>query len=202
MKPRYNPMTRLGLAALLILVSVMLTVGVAFGRYRTELDPFEYWFAPRDPDSVYLWGGKTGETFEPLPGSWTVEESGGILPFLVTNGIKSEFAEKDVTFAVQIAATEGILDGSNLNLELSVVDGEKEPAYMAKAEEITAGTQFYAEFGGGWLYRFCDEEGNEMTWTLEGGQLSEFSGELHISGSIDSKYYSMLQLQIVAINGE
>jgi len=202
MKPRYNPMPRLGLAVLLILVSIMLTVGVAFGRYRTELDPFEYWFAPRDPDSIYLWGGKTGESFDPLPGSWTVDETGSTMPFLVTNGIKSEFSEKDVTFAVQVAATEGILDGNNLSLELLVVDGENEPTYIAQAEKITEKTQFYNEFGEGWLYRFYDEEGKEMTWTLKGGEMSEFSGELQISGMIDSKYFSMLQLQIVAQSGK
>lgn len=201
MKPRNNPMPRLGLAALLVLVSIMLTVGVAWGRYRTELEPFEYWFAPRTQESVYLWGGKENDSYTPLPGSWTVGESESILPFLVSNGISSEFSENDVQITVQLAATEGILSADNLTLQLAVVDGETEPVYTAKAEAIGQDTALYDEFGAGWLYRFYDEEGKELTRTLKGGQLSEFSGELHVSGSLDSKFYSMLQLQVIGIGG-
>lgn len=202
MKPRNNPMPRLGLAALLMLVSIVLTVGVAWGRYRTELDPFTYWFVPRNAEAVYLWGGKANDTYTELPGSWTVAESESILPFLVSNGISSEFSQTDVRITIQLAATEGILDGKNLTLQLAVVDGETEPVYSSRAEQIKEGTTLYDEFGGGWLYRFYDDAGNEMSWTLEGGQLSEFSGELHIAGTIDTEYYSMLQLQVIGVKGQ
>ena len=200
MKPRYNPMTRLGLAALLILISVVMTVGVAWGRYRTELEPFEYWFATRNQDSIYLWGGKTGESYDPLPGSWSVDAVGSTMPFLVSNGISSEFSAGDVRFTVQVAVTEGILSDENLGLQLAVIDGVEEPVYQGIAAKNTEGTSFYSEFGGGWLYRFYDENGTEMQWTLEGGQLSEFVGELHISGTVDPRLYSMMQLQVIAVN--
>ena len=202
MKPRNNPVPRLGLAALLVLISVVLTIGVTWARYRTELNPFEYWFVARNPQQVYLWGEKTGDTYTGLPGSWTVSESGSSLPFLVSNGIATEFPEQNVRIAIQVAATEGIGSGDNLILQLAVVDGEHEPIYDGKAERIASGTTFYNQFGDGWLYRFYDEEGNEMTWVLEGGQLSEFSAELHISGSVDPKFYSMLQMQVIAMNDD
>jgi len=183
---------RLGLTALLLVACLMLSVGTAFARYRTKLDPFEYLFKPEAGAVVSLWGLDEAGNLTSLPGSWSVGANGSSLAF----GVSNEKSKQDLNFAVRIAVSSNVSNGSALPITL-VPSGE-ETGYIAKAIQIRQGSQLYEEFGAGWLYRFMDEEGKEMTWTLDGGKLSVFRGELMCTGNVTEENSGLLQMQVVA----
>ena len=51
----------------------------------------------------------------------------------------------------------------------------EETQITATITPITEGTALYHTHGGGWIYTFLDEEGEELSWTLPGGELSHVS---------------------------
>lgn len=182
-----------GLCALLLILSVTMALVPAFARYRTVLDPFEYLFKAKEPANVYLWGGKTDGGYVPLSGSWTVTEQGSELPILVTNGAGADYAAEDLTVTVRVAVTEGIQAGNNLTLTLKAGD----ETFAAVPFAIGENTAFYGDFGPGWIYRFFRSDGTEVTWELEGEELSELSASLTCVGVVplDS---SMAQIVVTA----
>lgn len=183
----------IGLTVLLLVMSLVLSVGVAFGRYRTKLDPFEYWFAPRAESQLLLWGVDDQDGLTDLPGSWTLNTEGSTLEFAVTNGTSSQYSANDLNFMVRIAVPS---NAGNV-LDLLLTSGGT-AGINTTAQAIKSGTRLYEEFGEGWLYRFYDSDGNEMTWTLAGGTLSEFRAELFCKGKIDDSLGSLMQFQVIA----
>jgi hypothetical protein len=67
--------------------------------------------------------------------------------------------------------------------------------YTAEVTRITVGTSLYHTYGEGWLFRFLDQEGRELTWDLAGGQFSSIHVELILEGA-DPATATLLQLQI------
>ena len=183
---------KLSLTALTLVACLVLSVGIAFGRFRTKLEPFEYWFESKSVAELSLWGVDENDNLTYLPSSWTLEPRGSVLLFGVTNG----HAEEDLEFAVQVAVSGDVSNGSALEMTLFPA-GDIE-SYTASVTQIKQGTQLYEEFGPGWIYRFLDEEGMELYWTLEGGQQSVFQAELLCEGSVTEENSGMLQLQVVA----
>lgn len=193
MHQRKNKIARWwGLWALILIVSVSAAVAPTFARYRTTLDPFAYLFQAEESPKLFLWG----EGYTPLSGSWTVTAEGSELPIIVTNGSGSDYAKEDLTVNLRVAATEGIQAGNNLTLTLTHGD----ETYTAVPTAIGAGTGFYEDFGGGWIYRFLNAEGVEATWLLEGNQLSEISATLTCSGDVQLDS-SMVQILATAVEG-
>ena len=175
-------------------MSLVLSVGVAFGRYRTKLDPFVYWFAPKAESKIYLWGVDSQNGLSGLPGSWTLSQGGSTLDFAVTNGASNQYSGSDLSFVVQVAVT----SGAGNTLDLTLTPSGETAGTKAKVTRIAENTKLYEEFGEGWLYRFYDTEGNELTWTLAGGKLSEFRASLLCEGEIDEETASLMQLQVIA----
>lgn len=68
--------------------------------------------------------------------------------------------------------------------------------YTAVVSRVAAGTALYHTYGDGWLFRFLDEEGRELTWDLAGGQFSCMTVDLILEGS-DPATTTLLQLQII-----
>jgi len=68
--------------------------------------------------------------------------------------------------------------------------------YTAVVSRVAAGTALYHTYGDGWLFRFVDEEGRELTWDLAGGQFSCMTVDLILEGT-DPAATTLLQLQII-----
>ena len=143
-KKNRTGLPRLGLSGILLLMVALLFVGVAWGRFRSELQSNQK-YTPRLPDYVYLWGEKNGESFAALPDTWKVDGGAYEVPFTVTNGIfgaegqKDLYPSKDMDIFLRIAVTEGIGQAENLSVQLRLKDetGTFYQAAAAKKWETT-----------------------------------------------------------------
>lgn len=198
----------LGLAAVLVMLSVILATGTALARYRTKYDK-TIQFAADKPAGIYL-GMVDAETesFDATAtGTW--EQAGDTmqLHFSVANGTDAEaFAEKTQIFRVRLIGSLGIGQEQAMPviklMESGIQDdaeaAPEEEGYTAEPVAIAEGSLLHSTFGGGWMYCFLDENGEELTWTLEGGVFScvDLCAVLVLdeNTSIDP---SFLQLQVI-----
>lgn len=105
---------------------------------------------------------------------------------------KPEDPEKEQTEATTAPTTEPLAENPT---EEPQEDLENFDIYEAQAVYITKGSPMYTTFGEGWVFHFMDEEGEELHWTLEGGELSYIEMHLTMESSIPLDT-SLLQLQI------
>lgn len=193
---------KLGLSVVLLFVGVLLIVGIAWGRFRSEVQGDQK-YTPRVPSQVYLWGEKTEDGFTQLPDTWKVDGGSYEVPFTVTNGIYGAgeqadlFAQKNMDIFLRVAVTEGIGDGENFSVELRMKD-EAGTFYQATAQKIEEDSPLYSTFGDGWVYVFHNNDGEEPRFTLPGGELSCLEATLIYEVKPDTIGYSMMQLQVVA----
>lgn len=122
--------------------------------------------------------------------AWSGEES-VILPD------PGETAETTETAAQE--TTEPVLPGGTIVLTdcTPVEEGETQPSYAAHILRIPKNSALYHSFGDGWVFRFLDDQGEELTWTLEEGKLSCVEMNITITGDA-LEGTSLFQLQIVA----
>lgn len=194
--------SKLGLSLVLLFMGVLMIVGVAWGRFRSDIQGDQK-YTPRVPSQVYLWGEKTDDGFAQLPDTWKVDGGSYEVPFTVTNGIygtgeqEDLFAQKDMDIFLRIAVTEGIQDGENFSAQLRLKD-ETGTFYQATAQRIEEDSQLHSTFGDGWIYVFRNNSGQEPSFTLKGGQVSCLEATLIYEVKPDTIGYSMMQLQVVA----
>lgn len=105
----------------------------------------------------------------------------------------------ETTTAATADTTEPPVPGGNIILTdcTPVEEGEEQPAYGAYVMRIPENSALYHSFGDGWVFRFLNDEGEELTWTLEEGKLSCVELNLTITGDALAGT-SLFQLQIVA----
>lgn len=208
----------LGLAAILTVGCMMVSVGTTLARYRVDNEK-TILFEPKTPVAVAL-GTVDGEgNFDPAGTiAWTEQtititpEEGDsstesqtkkvyALNFAVANYIsEGKFQEKDLTVRIRLV---GSLDAWNETTPGTVVltdgvtleDGTQRE-FTATVTGIPENTALYHSFGVGWVFQFVDENGQELTWTLEGGKLSCQSLNITMDAAGLSGT-SLLQLQIV-----
>lgn len=209
----------LGLAALLLAGCMVLAVGTSLARYRYETQK-KLLFEPRAPIAVMvtkLTG--TGALDTKTAVGWEKQEDGKLLlNFAVTNVTSAADAEEvtwqeqDLEFRVRLVGslkawtedqaedvTEEVIltDGTLLQTTTGSPETAKEKEFVAEVMRIPENTSLYHSFGDGWVFRFLDEEGEELTWELEGGVLSCVELDITIDASAVSDT-SLLQLQIIA----
>lgn len=208
----------LGLAALLLAGCMVLAVGTSLARYRYETQK-KLLFEPRAPIAVMV--TKLTETAaldtETAVG-WEKQEDGKLLlNFAVTNVVSIEDGEmtcqeQDLEFRVRLVGslkawtedqaedvTEEVVltDGTLLQTTTGSPETAQEKEFVAEVMRIPENTSLYHSFGDGWVFRFLDDEGQELTWELEGGVLSCVELDITIDASAVSDT-SLLQLQIIA----
>ena len=198
----------LGLTALLVISCLVVSTGMAWARYRTEKTESIY-FKAREPVSVYL--GKVeygegnaaeGEFVQTNEGSWELNEDGQLqLRFAVANGTsEAAFEERNQEVYVRIVGSLGIQTvADNISLKLTYPNEENPDTLnvvKATAVRIDPNSTLYSTYGDGWVFTFR-EEGEELTWTLEGGELSYIEMDLTVEGGTLADT-SLLQLQIAS----
>lgn len=198
----------LGLCAVLMGLCMLIATGTTFARYRLEqqlsMEP-----EPRPLDQVYLgeWG-VDAETKKPkfltdVQNTWQTVDGLTRLEFTVSNGLTEEsFAWEDLRVYVRVVGTLDIRNGGNgpvLKLILPPLEeGEDPEVLIGKPERIVQDTQLYHTFGEGWIFRFCDDQGQEVFRTLEGGSLNWLDMKLvmELPQADAAQYTGLLQLQI------
>lgn len=198
----------LGLTALLVISCLVVSTGMAWARYRTE-ETESIYFKAREPVSVYL--GKVeygegnaaeGKFVQTNEGSWELNENGQLqLRFAVANGTsEAAFEERNQEVYVRIVGSLGIQTvADNISLKLTYPNEENPDTpnvVKATAVRIDPNSTLYSTYGDGWVFTFR-EEGEELTWTLEGGELSYIEMDLTVEGGTMADT-SLLQLQIAS----
>lgn len=204
-KPNISPWYPLILAAMLVIGCLVSSAGVAWARYRAE-NSDSFYFQAEVPETVCLGvishdEAADTERFTTGENNWTRDSGGALrLSFAVSNGSsESDCAGNTQRFRIRVVATMGLdVDWSELmTLRVPTDDeGTGYELYYATITPISKGSRLYSNFGEGWVFRFLDEDGNELSWELEGGQLSYQEMELILTGASPSAA-TLLQLQAI-----
>lgn len=169
-KPNRIVWYSLALALLLCTAFLVTSTGTAFARYRTERSA-KVTFEVREPEQICLGTLALDGTFRTSLPAWTTGDDVPTLTLAVANGTSAdECSQRDQIFSLRLVGTLG-METAPMYLTLP---GE-ETQITATITPITEGTALYHTHGGGWIYTFLDEEGEELSWTLPGGELSHVS---------------------------
>lgn len=203
---------RLALLTVVLLACAAAMVGVAWARYQERIIE-RMSFAAGDVGTVYLWSARNEDgTLEATESEWIVSGSKRTLDFLVSNGVDettalangvdvSAYPEQQV--AIRLVASSGVSNGASLSVVLHIsdaLDGEETAStssFLATVRPISEESPLAASFGGGWVYIFCDAEGNELLWTLDGGKLSVLQAQL-VLDQMELLDMGLIELQISA----
>lgn len=198
----------LGLAVVLVIFCLILSTGVTWARYRSEVSK-DIHFKVRKPVTVCLGQVERGEgapeegRFVQSGGAWVQNEDNTLqLNFAIANGANElSYEERNQEVHIRLIGTLGIQsEEDTISLKLAFPnadDPEEMETVKAKAVRIKAGSAMHTTFGDGWMFCFTDKKGEELTWTLEGGALSWIEMELTMEGGAPADT-SLLQLQIVS----
>ncbi len=177
-------------ALLLTVLSMLLTVSVAFGHYeKSDVHDVKLHFSYGANRQVYL--SKTG-TFENGVQWISSGENMMELNFRMANvASEAEIPTQDPIYAqLRVIAPE--LIGGELDMVLSV-NGK---TYQATAEPIAEGSRLYKRFGNGWVYFFpVNAQMEQAQFMLPGGTASWMEGSLRVTGA--SGVENQLSLDIV-----
>ena len=183
---------RIGATALffvVIVTTLMLGVGNAYGRYGTTV-PNVLRCMARSDDKLYVQGlGETEGILEIQRNElanapeWKTKGGEQYVSFTVSNGDGAGYPENDISFRIRAIVpindeNEGdISKYSSLSLSLDS-DGGK---YRSQIDNINPKTAFAVEKGiNGLMYRFNKTANNEIIYTLEGGKSDEITFTLSV----------------------
>ena len=194
---------------MLVLLCLMVSIGVTWARYRTEMDKSVY-FQVRKPVAFYL--GRIeyaedetqkdaeGKFVRSDEGEWERDEDGNLkLKFAVANGTsQTDYEKRDQQVSIRFIGSLGVQSGeAPITLTLtfpSEEDPEKPCQVKATAVRIDPESPMYTTYGDGWVFSF-QENGEELTWMLEGGELTYVEMDVTMDAEVIDT--SLLQLQVV-----
>lgn len=181
------------IATLLALACLMLSVGAVYARYKdqTSADPA---YQAQEPLDIYLWSGmdESGE-FISGESEWKTENGQKTLEFYVSNS--GSAAAEEQYISVSLLASLGVQIDESVQFQLYLKWGEEKKVVYGNPQRILPASPLYETVGDGWIIRFQDENGREMTWPLAGGELSYIYARLTVSG-MEVYDTSMLKLQV------
>lgn len=181
----YAPFLTLALA----LLTLTLTLGTAYARYRAvSVSTLEVANAA-EMEQAYLLSADGGFLEDD---AWS-EEGEGVysLHFRLSNAASPErYVQRDLNIALRVASTVSDRDGTAV-LRLSVGGDE----YIGEGKPITKGTVLWRQYGDGFLYRFFNEAGEELCWTLRGGCFSQTEMSLTVSGGVEDTVFTLMTVQ-------
>jgi len=175
-KPNRIVWYSLGLVLLLCSAALVLSTGTAFARYRSELEK-GVTFEVREMEQIHL-GSTTNDeagnlVFSTASPKWIKGQENVQMDLAVANGTapqEHEYSQRDQQICLQLIGSVGLWDGEDAaKIVLTQKDGQ---TFQATATPITKDTALYHTHGAGWIYTFQDAEGEELSWTLHGGELS------------------------------
>lgn len=188
-----SPRLQLFIALFLVIVCLVAAVGVSFARYRVE--QMENLRFQTGTNAMIFLGCVEEDTFVHRQGSWENQEDQMQIQFAVSNGTSAqEFAQADQQVRLRVIASLGAWSEENTDCLYLTVNNT---TYTAAVERITEGSALHTQFGDGWVFRFLDAQGEELSWTLPGGDLRYIPMQLSFAADAITDT-SLLQLQAVA----
>lgn len=169
------------LTIIVLLSTFVLVAGTAWARYESKLS-LDLEMDVQLSKQIYLLSDKltNNGTYEVLS-DWTSSKSGEYnLDFLLANGIgKDNVCAYDQVASIEIVATAGVEKPENIQLVLSVGANN----YTAVATEIEKDSSLYTMYGPGWIYKFYNKAGEELSWKLIGGKFNYQKMSIKVTGS-------------------
>ena len=189
---------RFNIFILLIVLLFLVTVGVSTtqARYEETIQAELTLQYQNEEGLVYLLSSEKDANGEYVtdtdgnfssPRSWDVLEEAGAdgksdtgaasvyqLSFLVANGRNKTIpCQRDQRVNIAVVATVGVVKPENLMIVLN--DGQSR--YTAVPFALSEGMIDYEIYGPGWMYRFYNEAGEELSWPFMGDifQAREFT---------------------------
>ena len=193
---KHAALSRLMLTGILLLLCISLTVGITWARYYGE-ETSSLGYTPREPSVLSLWSGYNPDGEDAvLTGwqelAWTFYKGNGMLSFYVSNGTSMmDYPDEDFSVSVRLLSSLNITGA-----QVSLSAGDDGFTWTATPVKIEEGTPLFDAFGGGNVYVFLDEDGSELSWDLEGGNLSVLPVQLDVS-NLEQEDAALLQLQVV-----
>lgn len=180
-----NAWLRFFAALLLCGVFITLGFGTALARFeksQSEEVVLEY---KAKTDQVYIRSIEEpvseDETDTEITGDSELEEENVYeMYFELSNGISSEdYCTYDQIAALSLFATVGLKNPENYTITLT----GSGLTYTASCFEVVEGTTLYSLYGPGWVYRFYNKAGEELTWELSGSQFINRQMKLTVTGT-------------------
>lgn len=202
----------LGLALVLAAGCMLLSVGTAFARYRMDSEE-QIHFMPKTFAEVAL-GVMEEDGFNQYGTfGWREEQLtetvGGVsqvrkvyrLDFTMANYLEQEgYDDEDMLARVRLVGSLDAWKGSEFGtvvlMDGTLLEDGTPRQVTAAVAPIREDTRLYHTFGMGWEFRFLDQEGQELTWKLEGGTLSCVQVQIIMDASALNGT-SLLQLQVL-----
>lgn len=181
---------------LLLLACVFLMVGAVWARYQIK-DSQIFSYALKDYDFVYLWHSYDEDTgsFRGEQSVWQTQDDRKTLDFCVSNGTPENYAQADQRFNIRLLVGVGVL-GEAEEMDVLLNFPQTGESFQGCAKPIVEGTPVYSTFGEGWVITFCNGDGEEISWTLEGAELSYLEGQIAVS-NVDLYGTTLMQLQVI-----
>lgn len=193
------------LAALLMIGCVAGLTGTSLARYRKAREE-TIQYTVRVPERIYLGeilvspeDDKESFVQNSQP-RWESVDGVTQMAFAVANGSSGkQFAEDDQQVRIRLIGSLGLWDGTKTAAITLNVPQEEDPTQFEQIEAVAIPIQkespLHMTFGDGWVFTFQDEEGEELSWTLEGGTFSCIEMTIIVE-NLALGDTSLLQLQV------
>lgn len=185
------------LALLLCLGTIVVSFEESFARYQKTQER-ELEFSVKAREQVYV-GTLADESF--IAGAdleWQdVGENKKRLAIAVANAEEesqnSFYPQEDKKITINLLATAGFY---NAEVKLVFTDENGEESFIeAKSEDIEENSALYNSLGAGVIFRFFDENEEEISWILEGEKFS--CKEIIIEADFTDTDLAIIQPQII-----
>ena len=146
LKTGYGIHSWLLMVLLCLILCAAVLVGVTQARYTEEIKKQEISLQART------------NTLQITAGDWALRTDGSYQAEITLKDPQAGTAEEAFAYSIRCLASLGIGSADNVTVTLDGIPAE--------AEQIGEGTLAYDAFGAGWVFRFSDEEGQELAWKL------------------------------------
>lgn len=187
------------MSAVVVLLLLVMVVGGTWAHFETKAYRFPTLQYAHSEDEIYILSAEkdaegayvtdaNGKLKKPEGWTTLTDENGMEIPgtyalhFLLANGQRlGASADSTQTVALTVFATQGVADPATLSIALM----DNGSTYIAEPTEVQAGSAWHDDYGPGWTYRFYNNAGEELTWTLQGNVSTFREMTLTVSGAGD-----------------
>lgn len=172
------------------MLAFLLSIGVSFARYQTQTEiPFSLLTA----DETAM------QTLLNTTGSWRKNDAGNYgMGFTLSNGSDEEYCSSEtqkVTLEL-FATVSDLAAAKETNPATQVTLQAAGLTFTGTPEPITDRSVFYEKYGPGQIYRFFTAAGEEIIWTLPGGQLTQIPMELEVKYGKENTCFMLMALPL------
>lgn len=153
------------LTVLLFCSSMLILIfGTAYARFEENAKKELQFTYQAGSEQIYI---TTIESSKEALSAATAENT-QVVEFVLSNGTeKEEHCTYDQIATLAMFATVGVENPENFVITLH--DGGN--TYTGSCSEVIKDSTMYAMYGPGWIYRFYNEAGEEVSWMFSGTQL-------------------------------